>query len=304
MEGNKLKVIYIAGAGRSGSTLLEKIIGQHRKIFAIGESRNMWKRSFMENQLCSCGKSFYKCEVWKRIRDGFLRKGGGVNPKTMVKAFNKCARIRHYIMGKIFDDYYCGYISKIYFHLYSSVIETMSVEFVLDSSKHPVLAHILSLNNSIELYVIHIVRDPRGVAYSWRRKKIRPEIVDRIEFMPRYSILRSALSWRLTNKIAMDLCYNTRYLLVKYEDLILFPKRTVQKIFKFLGVSDISHRLFIDEKRVILNRGHTVSGNPIRFQEGEILLELDEEWKERLDEFSKRIITILTFPYIRKYGYV
>ena len=305
MEESKLKVIYIAGSGRSGSTLLERILGQHRKIFAAGELRNMWERSFIENQLCSCGEPFHECVVWKKIREKFLEKEGEINPEAVIEALSKSARVRRYVAGNYYDNPYFDYINRVYVHLYSSIIEATSVDFVLDSSKHPVLAHILSLNKNIELYVIHLVRDPRGVVYSWKRKKLRPEIVNRVEFMPEYSTLRTVLSWIITNKIASDLRYrrSVNYLLVRYEDLIESPKQILQKIFDFLKIDDISQEIFINERKIILNRNHTVSGNPMRFQEGEILLSLDEEWKKKLGKFTKKFISIMVFPYLRKYGY-
>ena len=83
---DKVKVIYIAGEGRSGSTLLERILGQHNKIFAAGELIHIWERSFMENQLCSCGKSFYECEVWKDIISNFRKKVHNINPMEVINA--------------------------------------------------------------------------------------------------------------------------------------------------------------------------------------------------------------------------
>ncbi len=305
MGESKLKVIYIAGSGRSGSTLLERILGQHRRIFAAGELRNMWERSFIENQLCGCGEPFRECVVWKKIRERFLEKEGEINPEAVIRALNRSARVRHYVTGRYYDNLYFDYINRVYFHLYSSIIESMSVDFVLDSSKHPVLAHMLSLNENIELYVIHIIRDPRGVVYSWQRKKLRPEIVNRVEFMPKYSALRITLSWMITNKIASNLryCQNVNYLLVRYEDLVKYSLQTLRKISDFLKIEDTFQDIFIDERRVVLRENHTVSGNPMRFQNGKVLLSLDEEWKKNLGKFTKRFVSIVAFSYLKRYGY-
>ena len=46
---------------------------------------------------------------------------------------------------------------------------------VIDSSKHSALAHCLRWSNAIELRVLQVVRDPRGVAYSWTKRVDRPE---------------------------------------------------------------------------------------------------------------------------------
>ena len=46
---------------------------------------------------------------------------------------------------------------------------------VVDSSKHVSLAFALSHDADLDLRVLHMVRDPRAVAYSWSKEVARPE---------------------------------------------------------------------------------------------------------------------------------
>ena len=73
----KIKVIYIICASRSGSTLLGRILGQHKDLFYAGEIEEIWEKSFIENQLCGCGKLFKECNVWQKIIPDFLNKNKG-----------------------------------------------------------------------------------------------------------------------------------------------------------------------------------------------------------------------------------
>jgi len=98
----KSKVIYIVGEGRSGSTLLERILGQHPDIFATGELQYIWNRSFIENQLCSCGKAFYDCEVWEGIRNIFLKRQKNFKPENVIECLHNTSRLRHYFFKKNF----------------------------------------------------------------------------------------------------------------------------------------------------------------------------------------------------------
>lgn len=303
---NKLKVIYIVGEGRSGSTLLERLLGQHSKIFSAGELKHIWERSFLDNQLCSCGKSFYDCEIWTEIRKNFTQKIDNVDPKEIMEAFNKTSRLRHYILKKNLDNQFSKVINNIYTKLYESILETTEKEFVIDASKHPVFAHILGLNKNIDLYIIHLVRDSRGVTYSWLKKKKRPEITKKIEYMPRYSFFRTAISWNIVNQISQDLnnLKNTKYFFVKYEDLVSNPIKMLKNITKFLNIDDNFDSLFIKENVISLVENHTVAGNPMRFKTGKIELKLDEEWREKLNPFIRKFVTIITYPYLKKYGYL
>ncbi len=75
MRDGKVKVLYIAGYERSGSTLLHNVLGQLDGFFAAGELAKIWDRSLIENRRCGCGAPFRECEVWRRIlTNGF----GGV----------------------------------------------------------------------------------------------------------------------------------------------------------------------------------------------------------------------------------
>ncbi len=294
----KIKVVYIAGEGRSGSTLLERILGQHPRIFAAGELKHIWERSFIENQLCSCGKAFNDCPVWQGIVESFLEKRGKLEPQSVIEAFKKTSRIRHYILGKNLKNRYSEFINDIYTDLYRSILENTKKEFVIDASKHPVFAHILAQNKRINLYIIHLIRDVRGVAYSWTKKKERPEITHRKEYMPQYSVLRTALSWNIVNKIALDLKDNPtiKYIRIFYEELVSDPKGTLEKIYKGLEIDSNFDDLFLDDETLVLKTNHTVSGNPFRFKVGRIRLSPDVEWKSKLPFYKKILINLLSYP--------
>src|SRR5262245_53220401 len=64
---NNVKVLFIAGPGRSGSTLLDMLLGQINDFYSTGELRFIWSRSFGQNQLCGCGKPFRQCEFWTEV---------------------------------------------------------------------------------------------------------------------------------------------------------------------------------------------------------------------------------------------
>jgi len=300
----KIKVIYIAGEGRSGSTLLERILGQHPQIFAAGELKHIWERSFIENQLCSCGKPFNDCPVWQGIVESFLEKRNRLEPQSVIEAFKKTSRIRHYIFGKNLKNCYSEFINDIYTDLYRSILENTKKEFVIDASKHPVFAHILAQNKKIVLYVIHLIRDVRGVAYSWTKKRERPEITHRKEYMPRYSVVRTALSWSIVNKIASDLkVYPTlKYIRIFYEELVSNPKETLEKIYKRLEVDLNFNDLFLDDRTIVLKTNHTVSGNPFRFKVGKIKLSPDIEWKSKLPFYKKILVNFLSHPTRNRIG--
>ena len=59
--------------------------------------------------------------------------------------------------------------------LYRAVQETTGSRVIVDSSKLPSYGYVLGMTPGVDLYVVHLVRDPRAIAYSWLRKKPQPD---------------------------------------------------------------------------------------------------------------------------------
>ncbi len=66
MNAQPIKVLYIAGYGRSGSTLLGNILGQIDGFFFVSEIHNIWTH-IAEDRLCACGQTISRCPVWSEI---------------------------------------------------------------------------------------------------------------------------------------------------------------------------------------------------------------------------------------------
>ena len=62
-----VEVLYIAGCGRSGSTLLDNILGQLEGCFSGGELWHIWRRGLIENRRCSDGPAFREHPFWREV---------------------------------------------------------------------------------------------------------------------------------------------------------------------------------------------------------------------------------------------
>src|SRR5215212_6026745 len=72
VENTPVDVVFIAGFGRGGSTLLAQIMGQLPRFVSVGELRHLWLRGAVENQLCGCGQPFRECTFWGAVaQQGF-----------------------------------------------------------------------------------------------------------------------------------------------------------------------------------------------------------------------------------------
>ena len=306
MDKGKVKVLYIAGNGRSGSTILDVILGQPKGFFPVGELRRIWDRGLIENRPCGCSVPFRECPTWTEI---FQEAYGGmdaIDAKALVKYRERMTQTKHLPSMLIRNKRtrntgselkeYLGKLDK----LYSSIHRVTDCNVIVDSSKWPMYAYMLDLLPSIELYILHLIRDPRAVAFSWKRRKQYEEN----KLLPRQSTLKSTFYWLAWNP-AITYLWNhpsANYMFLPYENFVLNPQEVVAKILSFIQ-EEKQALPFINKRTIEITRGHAVAGNIARLTDGPVTLKIDDEWKTNLAWTSKFLVSALAWPFLYKYGY-
>ena len=62
-----LRVIYLGGLGRSGSTLVERLLAELPGVCSVGEVVHLWQRGVVEDERCGCGEPFGGCGFWREV---------------------------------------------------------------------------------------------------------------------------------------------------------------------------------------------------------------------------------------------
>lgn len=302
-----IPVVFITGVGRSGTTVLERVISTHDGFWSVGELYHVWERSFRENQLCGCGVPFHECPFWVEVSLAAF----GVEPADFDEAVvlqhkrsldRKCQlptlMLHPERLGPSVLDY-ARYLDR----LYRMIFRVSGAQAIVDSSKDPRHGLILSAIPGVRVHVVHVVRDPRAVAFSWRRQRRRPEIYWSIEDMDVYRISKAAMEWLVYNPLAEALkAHATSYCRVRYEDFVVDPSGVLARIMSSCSFSDRTSSQ-IDEHTVTLQPSHTAAGNPVRFRNGKVRLELDDEWRQAMRMRDRAEVTALTWPLLHRYGY-
>jgi hypothetical protein len=307
MVRGKIRVLYIAGSGRSGSTIIGNILGQIDGFFNVGELRYIWDRSMIENRLCGCGTAFLKCGVWKKILQNAYGGVQQVDVQDTIRLREK-ARTRHLPLMLLHGGEKqlmprLGKYWTILENLYRSIQSVTDCRVIVDTSKMPSYAWVLNKIPLIDLYIVHLIRDPRGYAYSWLRKKRQPDR-RKHAYMPTRNSLRSSILWNVWN-LAIEVLWRNfpdRYMRIRYEDFVREPRKAVKKILKLIHENPV-FLPFLDDNKVVLDVNHTTTGNPNRLQTGTVELRPDAEWKEHMRKKDKAIVTFLSWPLLLRYGY-
>jgi len=308
VDNDKVKVLYVVGLGRSGSTILSNSLGQIPGFFSGGELNFIWRHNVLENRLCGCGKPFRECPVWTRVMDEAFGGMDGVDPREMMRLQNLGTRTRHIPMmltergrrslAERLEKFLIGYE-----RLYRAIETATGSRVVVDSSKEPAHGFAMGMVPGVDFYVLHLIRDPRAAAYSWLKKKPQPD-TDTREHMVRFSPTKSSALWDSWNASAEALWRRTpeRYLRLRYEDFVADPRGSFDEILTLVGEADAEPPL-VGEREVKLGVSHTVSGNPNRFETGAVELRTDRDWISKMKPRDKALVTALTFPLLKHYGY-
>lgn len=305
----KWKVLYIGGCGRSGSTLLDRMLGQVPGVCSLGELGQLW-RALLLNQECGCGQPIQDCPFWWAV--GQRAFGGWENVDVAG-----VGRLAHGVVRQrcvslmLAPGLWPPYRARLerYEHLmrevYRGVHEVSGAALIVNSTKHYTNALLLERVPDLDFHVLHLMRDPRGVAYSWSKTVEKPEAVHRGRYMNRYTASRSARRW-----LGYNTCFEllarrgTPVTRVRYEDVVQSPRTELERILRRVGAVDLEERLaFIDGHDVVLGPNHTVAGNPMRFRVGRIPLTVDNAWKARLPIRDQHVVAFVTRPLRRRYGY-
>jgi len=84
-----LRLVYIAGVARSGSTVLDSILGNHPLIQSVGELARLASDGWVQNFYCSCGKPSQECPFWVAVHEAWCSLNGSVTIQEYIKIQSK-----------------------------------------------------------------------------------------------------------------------------------------------------------------------------------------------------------------------
>lgn len=303
-----IRIGFIGGYGRSGSTLLSQILGTAQDVFPVGELSSLFSSLATGNPGCSCGSSVRECPFWT----GVLREAFGSVPP--VGEATRMARTQLVVeswkkgMREPLKPVPSAY-QAIQQELFTALSRDPKVRgsLILDSSKtaYNTAARPSSLSRvtGLELRLVHLVRDPRGVWWSLARRGLNRDL-ERGLGSRRFSLptLRTILGWSQANRAAERFALpGSQSIRLRYEDLCSDPETNLAVLSRFL---EITPRRFEDIFRdgASLPEMHQIGGNRRRF-DLRAGLRPDTAWEGNLPPGPKLAISLTLRRMMERYGY-
>jgi hypothetical protein len=305
-------VLFIGGLGRSGSTLLDLMLGNQERFCAVGELSYIWLRGLRDNELCGCGSPFRECPFWSDV--GRVAFGGweALDVLQVLSLRRSLDRNRHIprLMGSgrnTTSDRALERYSDLLTRLYRAIRDVSAASVIVDSTKHASSAFLLARGPDIDLRIVHLVRDGRGVAHSWTKEVRKPEVTDGTAYLDRYRPARIGSRWVAYNGL-FHILRRRRDLpsrFVRYEDLVRDPRGELVEIIELAGERATLETLQgVGDDWVEVRPSHTIAGNPMRFTSDRMPLRVDDAWRRDMQPWDRLAVSAIALPLLVPYGYV
>lgn len=303
-EGRGL--IYIGGYGRSGSTLLDVLMNASDDIVSTGELR-FFPRHVLEKKIpCSCGKSFEECTLWSEVLCNLGPGNLASRLSELQRAFNMTEGWGGLVKTLKQGDGLNEYREKVGL-FYQAVFKAAEKKHVSESSKNAGGARmrplLLKKVCGLDVKLIHLVRDPRGVYWSSLRGGNEAQELG-LETTRFFGGVRALMGWLLANIACFIngmILGRKNYCIIRHEDIISNPGGELRRLGNFLDLdlTPVIEKIISGEA---LSAGHIVGGNRMA-RAGTIRIKANHSWKDGMSNWKQVGIWLVMWPLMKSFHY-
>lgn len=282
----KTNIIYLIGAGRSGTTALATFLGNTKYILTVGEMHQFFEH-IEDKKNCSCGDNLQDCKVWFKVLEKLPKVyiENAKYYKEFCQKFEYHSAVPKYFFNKFSNEELEEY-KKINETIFKAIESEYKPKYISDSAKY--IGRYLGLKKSekINLKTIYVVRDVRGVINSFSKSVQSPR-----------GAMSTILYWLIVNSLA-EILYRISpkgsIIKLRYESLIDEPIKEFERLEKFLDIdmSDIKDKIKNDDS---FDMPHIIGGNRMK-ENKQIKFKKDIGWREQYSSIKKFYFYLLASP--------
>lgn len=265
--------VFVVGCHRSGTTLLGAMIGGHPEVITIPEAQFVAElipsdaatHPIQPSAIIDAIEEHWRYKIWR-----FDLKGKRPEPKGLDGAYADAIR---WLVGE-----------------YAETHGRQSPRYWVDHQPgHG--QYLARLDRHFpKLKVIHIVRDGRAVAASLMPLDWGPNEIHSAAYF-----WEQRLAWCLGAAAYLG---QERVLLIRYEDVLLEPEKSMRRVAEFLGLpfhEDMLHGKGLSVPKFTIQNHQLVGSlpDPARI----------DDWKTRLTQRQIEIFEAITGDLLRYFGY-
>lgn len=315
-------IMFIAGAGRSGSTLVGNALEQAFQGFHVGEMWGVFDYTAEKGLHCSCGKSYPECEFWREIfetsfgpewADKFRGWDFQENlPRSKQLPFILLRRKFRRSDGAKAEFPKLEEPFEAIKTMFGRIQQTTRVNIILDSSKFSSYAWMLTQKSKYKVIVLHLVRDPRSTTNSWITKPIPMYDTRNRMFTTRTRTeLEAVVYWIRSNMAAWLLSQlGIPYKRIQYEAYVNNPYDLTKQIADFMRKTFVPVTLDrngldnLKKGQIVHKERHLIGSNPgLKRQVGDVTIREDLKWLDDVSKIRYVVWTLIFLPWLVWFGY-
>jgi hypothetical protein len=286
-------------------------LGAQPGFVTVGEACFVWQWGVIEDRQCSCGVPFSSCLFWREVVNlapGIFEAQLAQEYASYFSSVLLVSRRTPWLWTKkgrsrILNGAPAGYLKDLS-RLYCAIRTVSGANVIVDGSKLATYDYLLRFVPGLDVTTVHLVRDPRAVAFSWHREKKIGELgSDGPRYMLQRRTLESSVDWDLQNLSVnkASAVSGDRALRLRYEDFVTRPAEVTQELVGVMGEAFVGDNP--SAKGDVILSGQHVFGNPNRFDSGRLSIHLDDEWQTAMSLTSQVLVTSITAPLLARYRY-
>lgn len=261
------KIIFIVGSGHCGSTLLELMLGAHGSVTSIGELQEVDRGG--------------ETPIWNEFlpfKTPVEIVRGKVGSFFRFRNFN-FYKTKEQVDERVYQDWNEELFTQLSKKTGSSVI--------VDSSKNTERVDILSRRLREKALVVHLIRDGRGVTWSYLRKYPR-------------NILFALSVWFFSNiKVELFKLFSPSPVIsIRYEDLVESPRKVLACVLSHVDLSYEEEVMKFGE----VEHSYHIGGNRMKKKKSNVISK-DGVWRRELPLHYRLIFNIL-FGWLNLYYHI
>jgi len=296
MPKSSVRLVYILGFGRSGSTLLDMLLGSLDGVCSVGE---VWAlgRWITQNRACSCGEPVSRCPIWAPIAelvpsivgstDLFIRQNELYRNRLIevLGLANEQLLLHKYLDGQT------NFVRSWYL-IFTKLAKITGAEVFIDSSKRLDRLARLATSDYFDVKVIHLVRHGLALVDGARRAHQRGVYKKRV--IPARLILGWAMEAIHQVRFIKNVLKSDQVLTVDYRNLASYPHDTLENICEFLG-----HQFdpgIVDPaspKYVFRQTHHLIGRNRLKASPPDTQIRYNASWENRLQRTDRLWFALL-----------
>lgn len=306
MTNPATRYIQVQATSFSGTTLLATLLGAHPAIATVGELSGLVAGAQLESYRCSCGELLGECPFWQAVTAQMQHRGFAFDVAHFDTEYHLGPpsfwhSLRYGSSGRVRVDQVRDNLLRLWppairplqrlsarnQALAESVLAVTGAQVFVDTSKEALRLRALSQFSTLDIRVIHWVRDVRGFMASVLRRRgaaaFEPALARWVRFHRRTQ--RVLTTWPADAQIR-----------VRYEDLCRDPQATLATLWNFCGVA-VEQSLAWEQRPP-----QHIIGNPMRLRDL-ATIKVDERWKQQLTHPQLQRIAAKAGALNRFFGY-